>query len=115
MFLFLAVMTLSNPATVNAAAIAVPIVVVASFFIVVIVIILLVYVVHHRRRSKSVSMSVSDKPLPVRNDNYAPAESTVTNTDSGVKDKRDSTFKEVEFPDQCYAEDSGRNSEDHFI
>ena len=61
-------------------------------------------------------MSVFDKPLPVRNNSYAPAMSTVTtNIDSGGKDKRDSTFKEVEFPDQCYTEDSGRNSEDRFI
>ena len=112
MFLFLAVMTSSNPAT-DAAVIAVPIAVVV-FFIVVIVIIILVYVMYHRRHSKSVSMSVSDKPLPVRNNSYAPAESTVTtNIDSGGKDKRDSTFEE--FPDQCYPEDSGRNSEDCFI
>ena len=113
MFLFLAV-TPSEPATVNAAIIAVPIAVVAFSFIVVIVIILLVYVMRHRRRSKS--MSVSDKPLPVRNNSYAPAESTVTtNIDSGGKDKRDSTFEEVEFPDQCCPEDFGRNSEDRFI
>ena len=115
MFLFLAV-TPSEPAPVNAVVIAVLIAVVALFVIVVIVVILLVHVMHHQRRSKSVSMSVSDKPLPVRNNSYAPAESTVTtNIDSGGKDKRDSTFKEVEFPDQCYTEDSGRNSEDRFI
>ena len=109
MFLFLAVMTSSDPAL-DAAVIAVPIAVVVLFFIVVIVIVLLVYVMYHRRRSKSVLMSVSDKPLPVRNNSYAPAESTVTtNTDSGGKDKRDSTVEE--FPDQYYPEDSGRNSE----
>ena len=61
MFLFLAV-TPSEPAPVNAVVIAVLIAVVALFVIVVIVVIFLVYVMHHRRCSKSVSMSVSDKP-----------------------------------------------------
>ena len=112
MFLFLAV-TPPVQAAVNAVAIAVPIaVVVGIIFIVVIVIVLLVYVVHYQRSSQS--MSVSDKPLPVRNNSYVPAESTVTTIDSGVKTKRDSMLEEVELPDH-YTEDFGRNSEDRCI
>ena len=111
MFLFLAV-TPSDPASVNAVAIAIPIAVVVVIFIVVIVIVLLVYVVHYQRSSQS--MSVSDKPLPVRNNSYVPAESTVTTIESGVKTKRDSMLEEVELPDH-YTEDFGRNSEDRCI
>ena len=109
MFLLLAV-TPSTPADVNIAAIVAPIVVVVTAVVIVFIVILLVYM-HHQRRSQS--MSVSDKPLPLRNNSYAPA---VTTIDPGVKDKRDSTLEDVELPDQYCAEDfGGRNSEDCFI